>query len=247
MREGSAYQGVESSGSLSELPPLVITAAHELKSPLALIRQLALGIEQGECPYEEVVRIARQITLTSERALRLTANLTKTARLEDSLFAVEPLNPSILCEEVVGELSPLFRERKRHLKTTVTCKGRLLGLANRDLLRRVLLGFLDNALHYTEPESTVVLGVSTHHRGACIRLSVRDYGPALPADAWKRIEAAMGGASLPLHSRPESSGLGVYIARQFAEAMRGTIGAIRHRDGVSFYIDISASTQMKLL
>ena len=42
-------------------------------------------------------------------------------------------------------------------------------------------------------------------------------------------------------------GLGLYIASQFAEAMHGKIGAIRHKDGATFYVELQASSQMTLL
>ena len=50
-----------------------------------------------------------------------------------------------------------------------------------------------------------------------------------------------------IKTRPDSSGLGVYIAAQFARAMGAEIGLIRHRDGVSFYIDLVKSGQLSWL
>jgi signal transduction histidine kinase len=224
--------------------PLFIAAAHELKSPLALIRQLSLSLEAGDCTPAELDTMARQITLTSERALRLTTDLTRTSRLEDSLFTLQPLNPVTLCEEVAQELRPLYRAKGR--KLTVASRARpLLAIANKDLLRRILLNFADNALHYSEKESPVVI-TARSYKGS-VRLGVRDYGPALPAKVWHALEASLGVSAQPLHSRPGSSGLGIYIAHQFAEAMQARVGATRHRDGATFYVDLSASTQLRLL
>lgn len=246
MNEGSAHGTDNRGGLVDGAFPLVVTAAHELKSPLALIRQLALGLELGHYTQHEAVQIARQITLTSERALRLTRNLTQTTKLEDSLFSLHPLNPAVICEEAAEEILPLYQARGRELQV-ISRRTLPAGLANRDLLRRVLIGFLDNALYYAEPGAKVALTLATRQRGSRIRMSVRDRGPALPGNVWQRIEQSIGGMRQPLHARPESSGLGMYIARQFAQAMQAEIGAVRHRDGVSFYIDIDASTQMRLL
>lgn len=224
--------------------PLFIAAAHELKSPLALIRQLSLGIEAGTVDAKDIERAARQITLTSERALRLTTDLTKTARLEDSLFSLEPLNPVSLCEEVVQELAPLYRAKGKKLEVASRSRP-LLAIANKDLLRRILLNFIDNALHYSEAATPVV--VSARAYKGTVRLGVRDYGPALPTNVWKTLENSLGTNAQPLHSRPGSSGLGIYIANQFAEVMHAQVGATRHRDGATFYVDLSASTQLRLL
>ena len=244
MNEGKSEQLLAGGGVLSHTP-LFVAAAHELKSPLALVRQWSLALEAGDCSPDEIETLARQITLTSERALRLTADLTRTSRLEDGLFTLEPINPISLCEEVAFELSPLYKAKGR--KIMVNRRSRpLLGLANRDLLRRILLNFADNALHYAEGDAPVVITASSYDNGTRIRLGVRDYGPAIPTKIWRQLESSLGNRAQPLHSRPESSGLGIYIAHQFAEAMNASIGTTRHRDGATFYVDISASTQMRL-
>ena len=224
-----------------------ITAAHELKSPLALVRQLALSLEAGTVDPRETARIIRQITLTSERALRLTTDLSRSARLEDSLFDLEPLNSQQLCEEVAHELTPLYKASGREIRVASSSRRSVLAVANRDLLRRIMLNFGDNALHYADSRAPVELRASSYDRGAKIRLGVRDYGPALPNDMWQRLQAQLGTGVQPLHMRPQSSGLGLYVASQFASAMHGTIGATRHRDGATFYVDIDASTQLNLL
>lgn len=221
-------------------------AAHELKAPLSLVRQLSLSLEAGGVSSAETERMLRQITLTSERALRLTTDLTRAQRLEDSLFALEPLNPQQICEEVAHELSPLYAARGRQIRVR-THRRPLLVVANRDLLRRVMLNFGDNALHYAEADMPVELGANAFDGGQKVRVGVRDYGPAVPADVWQRLQARLGASAQVLHNRPQSSGLGLYVAGQFADAMQGRIGATRHRDGATFYIDINASTQMRLL
>lgn len=221
-------------------------AAHELKSPLALIRQLTLSIEDGTLHDSEAQRALRQIVLVSERALRLTTNLSKAARLEDSLFDLAPLNPQQLCEEAVYELAPLYEAKGRSIKVTSTYRKRQLALANHDLLRRIILNFGDNALHYGASGQPVEVHWCLRERGKRIRIGVRDYGPSLPAQVWRRLQSQLGEVQ-QLHSRPQSSGLGLYVSHQFAEAMNGAVGAIRHRDGVTFYVDIDTSSQLSLL
>lgn len=227
-----------------ETIPVLITAAHELKGPLALVRQLSLALQTGDYSQKEIDALAERITLTSERALRLTNDLTRAARLENSLFTLEPLNPHTMLEEVADELAPLYRAKGRCI-TVAPRRYSLLAVANRDLLRRVLLNFADNALHYSSPDQPVTLGATALVKAGKIRLGVRDFGPALPTDSI-RSAAPHGNSEHALHMRPESSGLGLHIARQFAEYMGGEVGMTRHRDGATFYVDIAASMQMRL-
>lgn len=226
--------------------PSLIAAAHELKSPLALVRQLSLMLESGDVTSVEQQRILQQITLTSERALRLTNDLTRSVRLDDALFELEPINPQQLCEDIVHELTPLFSAHGREVILKKRKHAPLL-IANRDLLRRIILNFSDNALHYADDYSAVQIQIKTFRGGQTVRLGVRDFGPALPSDIWQYLQSKLAVAPQPIHARPQSSGLGLYISRQFASAMNGNIGIIRHRDGATFYVDLHSSRQLSLL
>jgi signal transduction histidine kinase len=228
-----------------EVTPL-IAAAHELKAPLALVRQLALRLGDDSLSPAERQQLLDRTVLTSERALRLTSDLTRAARLDSALFQLEPINPDQLCRDVVSELQPLFQAYGR----SVAVKGRrhpLLLVANRDLLRRILLGFSDNALHYSLPGTAVHLQIQAFKKTGVIRVGVRDFGPALSSDMWRSLQKKLNTAPQAIHARPESSGLGLYIAHQFADAMNGKIGAVRHKDGATFYVELQASNQLSFL
>ena len=232
-----------------EITPLT-AAAHELKAPLALVRQLALQLTDDthteHLTSSEKLKLLQHITLTTERALRLTSDLTKAARLESALFTVEPINPEQLCRDIVAELSPLFEAHGKNV-TVTSRKHPLLLVANRDLLRRILLGFNDNALHYSQPGTAVHMQIKAFKRSGIVRIGVRDYGPALSNDMWRKLQKKLSVAPQAIHARPESSGLGLYIASQFAEVMNGRIGAVRHKDGATFYVELQASSQLSLL
>jgi len=228
-----------------EVTPL-IAAAHELKAPLALVRQLALRLEDESLSASDRQQLIRRAVLTSERALRLTSDLTRSARLDASLFTLEPINPEQLCRDVASELLPLFEAYGRTVTVKAPRRSSLL-VANRDLLRRILLGFSDNALHYSAADSPIHMSIKAGRQPGTVLIGVRDYGPALPAALWRDLQAKLRTAPQPVHARPESSGLGLYIASQFAEAMNGRIGAIRHRDGATFYVELQASSQLSLL
>lgn len=226
--------------------PSLVAAAHELKSPLSLVRQLALTLERGGLTPAEQERLLRQVTLTSEQALRLTADLTRASRLQTALFELEPVNTLQICGDIADELSPLFAARGKSIRVTGR-RRQVLAVANRDLLRRILANFSDNALHYAGGDSAVELSSRVLGGGRVVRVGVRDYGPALPGNVWKKLAAGLSTSLQPVHARPESSGLGLYLAGQFAEAMSGRIGVTRHRDGATFYVDMLASQQLKLL
>lgn len=224
----------------------VIAAAHELKSPLVLVRQLAIALQDETLSPSQRQQLLRRIQFSSERGLRLTTNLTRSARLQDSLFEMEPLDPIALCQEVSHQLSPLFNERHLSLQLQTGRVG--LVLANRDLLQRILCNFNENALRYANPQTkTVVMRVRHQAKKGTVWIGVRDYGPSIPTKTWRNLASQLGKSPQPLENRPESSGLGLLIAARFASSMQAKIGAIRHRDGATFYVELPISRQLSLL
>ncbi|HYG84143.1 MAG TPA: HAMP domain-containing sensor histidine kinase [Verrucomicrobiae bacterium] len=226
--------------------PAITAAAHELKAPLALIRQLSLVLQEGGTTPTEQQELLNRITLTSERSLRLVGLLTKHARLEDALFQLEPVNVAHVCQQVSHELLPLAKAGNRHIALHLKGKQPPIAVANSELLRAVILGLCDNSLAYAQTRAPLELKVHKSHES--IRIAVRDHGTGMPADVFKKLASRLGKSAQPVAGRPQSSGLGLYVASKFAAAMRGSLGVQRHqRGGVTFYVDMPASKQLSLL
>ena len=222
-----------------------IVAAHEMKTPLSIIRQLSLTLndENLEISESEKRRILAQIDLTSERALRIVSDLTKVARLEDAMFELAPTNARKVCSDIQREMVQIYAIHGREIIFR-NSKINDLVVANYDLLRSILLNFSDNALYSAKEKSKVE--VSVKNVGEKIRISVRDFGEELPTAIWRVVNKQQN-EPVRAASRPQSSGLGIFIAQNFARAMGGEIGVIRHRDGSTFYVDLNKSEQLSLL
>ena len=220
----------------------ILVAAHELKAPLSLIRQLTLALDLAPNPTVET-RLRSQLVEVSERALRQVEDLAKIARLDDGLFETEPVAVRNLCNSVLQEMAPLFGFEGRKLSVRYQNRSRV-AVANRDLLYSVVYNFCVNAMRYSDAASESLLVVQDVKNK--IRISVRDFGPALPVTIWQQLQAGELQAPATITMRPGSSGLGLYIASQFARHMRAELGAIRHRDGASFFVDLPISSQAML-
>ncbi len=231
------------SGSEGQSISAIVAAAHELKSPLVLIRQLAFVAADTDASEAERRQALDQLRATADRGLRLTTDLTRTVRLEDSLFAIEPVNAQQLCDEVARHMTPLYTHYGRSISTDIR-RARSPILAHRELLTSVLYHFADNALHYGDGNSSVSLSMQEKASQGIMRIGVRDVGPAMSLREWRVARKHPQGS---LASRPQGSGLGLHISEQFAAAMGGRIGLTRHRDGVTFYIELPLSEQLSLL
>ena len=219
-------------------------AAHELKTPLVLVRQLSLQLAETE---DEATRaeIIRRIRLTSERSLRLVDNLTRAARLESAMFEMEPILLGSLCREVVDELSPLTVALGQEFQIKIG-KSPLVAVGNRDLLRSLIMGLVDNALQYNSSGASVE--ISARIRRGEAELAIRDHGATMNLAEFRLLSEHLGNRAMPIAARPLSSGLGLLIAQKFAIAMDGRLSVERHqRGGVTFRAHLPSSAQLSLL
>lgn len=232
------------SGSLLGEATLGMATAGELMSPLVLLRQLSLAVSAESLSENERQLLGRQMTLTSERALRLTTSLSMATAAQQELL-LEPINPVSICQEVIHDLAPLFTAHGQKIALRSRSRAPLL-VGNRRVLQQILMGFGDNALQYGSDSHPIRMTISGH--GSFVRIGVRDYGPAVPIDVWQRIENRLSRrAAAPIATRPTTSAIGLMTARRLAEMMGSTVGHIRHRDGATFYVDMQVSGQMNLL
>ncbi len=222
--------------------PSIYVAAHELKAPLVLMRQLCLELKNADAGN---VNTIERLVLSVERSLRLVEQLTRTSRLEDSLFESEPLQARAICQAVAHELEPFARQHNQKIVTRVSRKsGTVVG--HQSLLVALLVNLCDNALTHNPKGEKVIISVESRDEG--VKFSVRDHGPSMSRKAFESLKHQVGSGPLPLSERPRSSGLGLWIASQFAGVMSGALTMTRHHDsGITVSVILPHSKQLSLL
>lgn len=218
----------------------ILVAAHELKAPLAVLRQLALSFDEMDS-YGEHIR--SEMVSVSDRAMKQINDLIKIRRLDEGLFEMEPVSVRAVCDEVTRELNYLFEYNRRELFIKYSNRSRLV-TANRELLHSVVYNFLLNAMHYSGDGTRAELVVKDFRDK--VKIVIRDYGPALPLDVWKEMKRGWISKPTSIAMRPGSSGLGLFIASRFSRYMNAKVGAVRHQDGTSFYVELPISKQASL-
>ncbi len=197
-------------------------ASHELKTPLTpLVLQLetlgrALGNAgvQNEQLSEKLARATRQ-TL---RLSRLIESLLDVSRITAGRFELElePLELAGLVQDVVER----FRAEARKAGSEIVANAEppIVGRWDRQRLEQILSNLLSNAIKYGGGKPIVV---DTSVANGTVRIAVKDQGIGIARDALGRIFARFERA---VSMRNFSGlGLGLFIARQFAEAHGGTI------------------------
>ncbi len=224
----------------------VVTLAHELKSPLSLIRQLSLFTQNQDLSASERQIYLDQIRMVSEQSLDLVANLSKISNLSQLELDFKPISPVRVCRQVESDLALMLKMNHKKLQISHGY-GNYLALADFDCTRVVIRQFCVNAINYANQSSTIKIRLH-RHRNQQVRIAVRDFGPRLPIEVWRSLKRQQPSLlAKPVSGRPLASGIGLLIANQFANKMNCQIGAISHRDGATFYLDLPLSKQLSLL
>jgi two-component system sensor histidine kinase KdpD len=220
-RERLAEQAVEAEAlrrSDAAKTAVLRAVSHDLRTPLTAIRTAVEGLDAEAYQLTDQDRrgLVETIRTETDRLSRLVANLLDLSRLQTGAAnpAAELWPPDALVAQAVGALGA----DAARVRVQISAE---LPPVRVDAVhaQRVLVNLLENALRYSPPgEPVLVRGTATR---AEVVLRVVDRGPGIDAADLERIFE-------PFQSdRTGSSGagLGLAIARGFAEANRGRVWA----------------------
>lgn len=227
----------------------LVAAAHELKTPLAIIAHLAAALEDESLLTPQQRRESLQrIQLSAERTMRLIQGLATSYRLNEQQLSLalnlQPINITQVCEEVAHEITPFAQAHRQSLQLRLGARAQLV-VGNHELLHSVLFNLLDNALRHTPQETSVRMHL--RRRSELVRVCVHDSGPGIQPSDMAQLRQRLGTHMQPIVTRSSGSGLGLYIAQQFAGAMGGRIGVGKVKSGADFHVDLLHSRQLSFI
>jgi signal transduction histidine kinase len=196
---------------------LVADASHELRSPVATIRQHA-EVALAHPGRTTTGELASTVLAEDLRLQRLTEDLLLLTRADEQSLALRR-RPVDLDDLVLEEAKRLRDATGLRVDTTAVSAGRVAGDAAG--LRRVLRNLGDNASRHARER----LALSVAERDATVVLAVDDDGPGIPeADRERVFErfVRLDGA----RARDDGgSGLGLAIVAELVAAHGGTVVA----------------------
>jgi histidine kinase len=201
---------------------LIGDVAHELRTPLSVIRGSLEGLIDGVLAADEATLL--QIHQEAGRLEHLVSDLQELSRVEAGAFElnVRPASVERLVESAVVRLTRQFEEKDVGLTAAVPA-GLPLVRADEDRIGQVLLNLLGNALQYTPTGGAVE--VRARSESGLVEIQVRDEGIGIPAEHLTHVFARFYRVDRS-RSRPGGgSGLGLTIAKHLVEAHGGRIWA----------------------
>ncbi|WP_282700251.1 sensor histidine kinase KdpD [Streptomyces sp. CC219B] len=197
---------------------LLAAVSHDLRTPLAGIKASVSSLRSDDVAWSEEDRaeLLEGIEEGADRLDHLVGNLLDMSRLQTG--TVTPLIREIDLDEVVPMALGGVPEDSVQLDIPETLP---MVAVDPGLLERSVANLVENAVKYS-PDGTPVL-VSASAIADRVEVRVVDRGPGVPDEAKERIFAPFqryGDAP-----RGAGVGLGLAVARGFAEAMDGTLDA----------------------
>ncbi len=213
-------------GAFTQQREFVANAAHELKTPVAILKSTLQSLLQRPRPADEYRAGLEQALDDMERLERLLHMMLRLARAEQ-LSASSPrggmeiVDVTATCQSAVDLLQPLLQERG--VSVELSSDGSLPINADPDDLRLVWSNLLENAVRFSPPGGRV--HIRTRNNGDFATIEVEDNGPGIAAAELPHIFERFYRGDRSRARETGSHGLGLAIAKALIAAYAGRITA----------------------
>ena len=219
--------------SFETMRRFVADASHELRTPIAVIRgeaDVALSQPRSEAEYRESLAT---ILDEARRLSRLVDDLLNLARADAGHVRLQ--TQDFYLNELLAECCRSVQSLAAARRLTLECRpgADLQFTGDEQLLRRLVINLLDNAIRYTPPGGTVTAALDT--LGGAVRLRVTDTGIGIAeADAVHVFERFYRAGEA--RSRQDGGfGLGLAIVKWIAESHSGAVACASTPGGGSVF------------
>lgn len=158
-------------------------AAHELRTPLALMQVQLDSYNSGQHPGSdaETVQTIKMVTEQNDRLSKMVKTLLDMSELQ-TVGRDETIMVDALVDEVLADLEPLAREK--NVELTGNCED--ITIVGSDILiYRLVYNLVENAIKYNHPGGQVTVSASRKEKRVC--LSVADTGNGIPEELRERV------------------------------------------------------------
>ncbi len=235
------YRTLEEEAALRRRQEAFLAAvSHELRSPLASLRLSAETLAMRDPPPGRRAELVQRLIDDLGRLDRMIGNLLDASRLSAATVRTAP-QPRHLASEVSATVEELRRHAEDcEVRLSTDVAPGLVVRADPEGLRAVLRNLLQNAIKAACGGGSV--DVRAARLDGHVRLEVRDNGIGFPPGEAARLFQKFYRVEEPARERPGGTGLGLYLARRYAELDGGTIEAASDGPGrgTSFTVTLPA-------
>jgi heavy metal sensor kinase len=202
-------------------------AAHELKTPLAVVKSTLQSLLQRPRSAEEYQKGLEHCLEDLQRLEQLLQWMLRLARAEQWAHGalrrdLQVIDVTATCEEAVERVRHLAAERGMTIR--LAKNGQVPLRADPEDLQLVWSNLLENAVRYSPEGGLVEMKVASANGGPA-QVIVEDHGPGIPADELPHIFERFYRGDPSRNRATGGFGLGLAIAKALVEAYGGKITA----------------------
>lgn len=188
---------------------------HDLKNPLNAI--------VNSDPTSDMQRQNRDMRRSGKMMLNMVLDILDVSKYQDSKMTLSLGSRSlaIMINEAIDQVQFLADRRGIELASSVEAK--LAAHADGEVLERMLVNLLTNAIKFSPIKGKITLSASTID-DTMVRVEVADEGPGIPEEKREAVFARFGQAEERKSGDVKSTGLGLAFCKMAAEAHGGEIG-----------------------
>jgi len=222
----------------------VLTASHELRSPLTSVQGFAelLMLERDDLSDKHAETV--EIILDNTRHLvRLLNDLLDLARSDAGRLTINPVRSEIgpIVAGAARLIMGLTNSRQQRLEVEIESDLPQVSVEP-DRIMQVLVNLLTNATEYCPQDSTIK--VTATSVGSEVEVAVSDDGPGIPADQLDHVFDRRTPGAAGLTQRVGGTGLGLAIVKSLIELHGGAIGVTsKEGEGATFRIVLPALSE----
>ena len=197
-------------------------AAHDLKSPLCLVLNLAEFLKLEHPANPAIAVHADTIIQSAERMKKIIETMLNIDMLEQR--ARTSAWDRVELNGLLGQLLPSWEAGARNKEIVVDFQPAPLPLVvagDLEALERIADNLVSNAIKYSPAESRVCLTTTADNSFALF--AVEDQGPGIPTDKHPHLFRKFNRLGAQPVEGESSQGLGLFIVKRFAAAMGGTV------------------------
>ncbi|WPD25063.1 MAG: HAMP domain-containing sensor histidine kinase [Candidatus Electrothrix scaldis] len=166
---------------------LIANAAHELKTPLAVIRAECDITLMKERSVEEYAESLREVKTVSDTMLRQVNGMLTLARLDAGILSTsfQPITINHCLDNAVRLVAPLAKEHQVGIRREEKAEVTVLG--DKEALTEALSNLLENAVYYNRPEGSISVLLQLQGEGKQVMLSIEDTGIGIPEEELEQV------------------------------------------------------------
>lgn len=215
---------------------LVHMIAHDMRTPLTSISAyLSLALAEDSPVLGEEMKEYLEISLESADELNnMVTALLDVSRLEAGKMPlrIEECTLKPLVEKAMKRVGGLVQDRIMEVDYN---QGLPKVLCDPEIIERVMVNLLSNALKFTPPKGLVKVALAAESQW--IRITVSDTGPGIPKEYQSKIFEKFGQVEMRKENRKFSTGLGLTFCQLAVDAHGGSITVeSREGQGTKFHI-----------